>query len=97
MFMEIVQFPVKAGREEEFEAVVAKMMPGLKAIKGFQGFELRRSVETPTKFYLMVRWEKLEDHTVTYAQSELRKEVGAALGAFADGRPAMEHGRLVAS
>ena len=97
MFMEIVQFPCKPGQEEEFEKTVSSLMPRFKTLKGFQGFELRRSVEAPSKFYLMVRWEKLEDHTVGYAQSDVRPVVGAALGAFAGGAPTVEHGKLVAS
>jgi heme-degrading monooxygenase HmoA len=97
MFMEIVQFPVKAGQEEEFEKTVSGLMPRFKSLKGFQGYELRRSVEAPSRYYLMVRWEKLEDHTVGYAQSDLRPVVGAAFAAFADGRPMVEHGKLVAS
>lgn len=97
MFMEIVQFPCKAGQEEEFEKTVRDLMPRFKSLQGYQGYELRRSVEDPTRFYLMVRWEKLEDHTVGYAQSDLRPVVGTAFRAFAGGAPMVEHGRLVAS
>src|SRR5262249_18175902 len=97
MFMEIVRLQVKAGQEGEFEATVKKLMPGFKAIKGFQSYELRRSVEEPSCFYLLAKWEKLEDHTVTYANSEFRKEVGPALAAFVAAPPKVEHGKLVAS
>jgi hypothetical protein len=32
MFMEIVQFPVKAGQEEEFEKTVSGLMPRFKSL-----------------------------------------------------------------
>ena len=97
MFMEITQFPSKPDVRREFEAVIAKTMPGFKSSKVIKAMSSAVSSKRRRTIISWCAGEKLEDHTVTYAQSDFRNEVGAAFGPFADGRPVVEHGRLVAS
>lgn len=80
MIFEIAEIDVKAGEEAAFEAAVAKAVPLFQRAKGCQGMELQRSIETPSKYRLVVRWETIEDHMVHFRGSddfqEWRKLVG---------------------
>lgn len=95
MFMEIAQIPIKAGKEAGFEAAIRQAKPRFLKLKGCQEFELRRSVETPGRYYLLIKWATLEDHTVGFRNSELDREIRPLLVSFLDGAPMVEHGRLV--
>jgi heme-degrading monooxygenase HmoA len=80
MFLEIAQIDVKAGMEAEFEGAVQKAAPLFKRAKGCAGMLLRRSVEQPARYRLVVQWETVENHTVDFRGSadfaEWRKLVG---------------------
>ena len=91
MILEIAQIDVKPGTEAQFEAGVAKAKPLFERAKGCRGMELHRSKEHPTRYRLLVRWETLEDHTVTFRNSpdflEWRKLVSECFA----GPPNVEH------
>ncbi len=69
MILEIAQIDVKAGLESEFEAGVKKAVPIFQRAKGCKGLELKRSVEKPRRYRLLVSWETLENHTVDFRGS----------------------------
>ena len=95
MVLEIAQIDVTAGKEDEFEAGVKKAVPIFKRAKGCKGVELQRSLEHPSRYRLLVRWETLENHTEDFRGSadfqEWRKLVGHC---FAQ-PPQVEHTRKV--
>jgi hypothetical protein len=62
MVLEIAQINVKPGLEAEFEAGVAKAQPIFERAKGCKGMELHRSVEKPSRYRLLVKWETLQNH-----------------------------------
>ncbi|MFC7830608.1 antibiotic biosynthesis monooxygenase family protein [Streptomyces sp. NPDC057375] len=70
MITEIARIDIHPGREREFEAAVAKALPHFLAADGCDGVDLYRSVEHPSRYRLMVRWETVEHHTVTFRDSE---------------------------
>lgn len=53
-----------------FEAGVAKAGPHFLAAEGCVGVALHRVIETPDVYRLVVRWRSVEDHMVTFRQSE---------------------------
>ncbi|MDF3606677.1 antibiotic biosynthesis monooxygenase [Paracoccus sp. DMF-8] len=53
-----------------FEKAVAAAQPYFLAAEGCLGLALRRVVETPGTYRLLVTWRRLEDHTVTFRASE---------------------------
>jgi heme-degrading monooxygenase HmoA len=63
MILEIAQIAVKPGMEAEFEAGVAKAKPLFARAKGCKSMTLRRGVEIPNRYRLLVEWETLENHT----------------------------------
>ena len=80
MITEIAQIDVKPGMEKDFEAGVAKAAPVFKRAKGCHGVTLEKSIEKPSRYRLIVQWDTVEDHTVTFRGSadfqEWRKLVG---------------------
>jgi heme-degrading monooxygenase HmoA len=91
MIMEIARIDVKPGTEETFEAGVKQATAIFQRAKGCRGMTLKRSIEKPQRYRLMVKWDTLENHTVDFRNSsdfqEWRKLVGHC---FAE-PPAVEH------
>ncbi len=69
MITEIAQIDIKPGTEADFEAGVKKAVPIFQRAKGCHGMELRRSVEKPSRYRLVVVWETVEHHTVEWRNS----------------------------
>ncbi|MDR3464262.1 MAG: antibiotic biosynthesis monooxygenase [Beijerinckiaceae bacterium] len=91
MILEIVTISVKPGLEAEFEAGVAKAVPAFQTSKGCHGLELQRSHETPNRYFLFVRWESVEAHTVDFRGSPQFQEWRSCVGAFFESPPQVEH------
>jgi heme-degrading monooxygenase HmoA len=95
MVLEIAQIDVKPGMEGDFEAGVAKAVAIFRRAKGCKAMELQRSIELPSRYRLLIRWDTLENHTVDFRGSadyqEWRKLVGHC---FAE-PPAVEHTNTV--
>ncbi|MFF0148435.1 heme-degrading monooxygenase HmoA [Amycolatopsis sulphurea] len=66
---EIAQIEVKAGQETSFERAVAEALPLIQRAQGCLGARLCRSVERPQRYRLMVDWETVEHHMVTFRES----------------------------
>lgn len=92
MIYEIAEIQVKAGTEQEFEAAVQKAVPLFRGARGCRSMELQRTIETPTKYRLVVGWETVDDHMVHFrgapAFQEWRKLVGPF---FQSGPPVVDH------
>lgn len=70
MITEVAQIEIHPGHEAEFEEAVTHALPFFRAAEGCDGVDLLRSVEHPTRYRLIVRWETVEHHTVTFRNSE---------------------------
>lgn len=97
MFLEVATIEIKPGEEEAFEAGVAKAVPLFKRARGCHGMELQRSVEKPSSYRLVVRWERVEDHMVHFRGSEDFQEWRRLVGPYFAVPPAVEHTRTVLS
>src|ERR1700761_6866204 len=95
MILEIAQIAVKAGMEAEFEAGVAAAVPLFRRATGCISMELVRSVELPSRYRLLVGWERLENHTVDFRGSDDFQTWRAQVSPFFDGSPEMEHASVV--
>jgi heme-degrading monooxygenase HmoA len=69
MILEIAQIEIKEGTQSAFERGVARSHELFLRAKGFLGVELQRSVEFPGRYRLLVRWNSLQDHTITFRNS----------------------------
>jgi quinol monooxygenase YgiN len=79
MITEIVHIDVKPGMEAEFENGVKNATPVFKRAKGCHGLDVERSIEKPGRYWLFVKWDTVENHTVDFRGSpdfqEWRKHV----------------------
>jgi heme-degrading monooxygenase HmoA len=88
---------VKPGREAEFEAAFGDAKAIISSTPGFDSLRLHRCIETPSRYLLLVSWERLEDHTVGFRQSAGYQDWKRLLHHFYDPFPTVEHFSLVAS
>lgn len=95
MIVEHAQFTISAGREAEFEAAFASAIAIIAASTGYLGHELRRCIESPQRYLLLVRWRSLEDHTAGFRGSPAFAEWRAQIGGFFASPPFVEHFRSV--
>lgn len=68
--LEVCLLSIKPGMEAEFEAGVRQAVPLFQRAKGCLGMEVRRFVEKPLQYHLLVHWDSLESHTVDFRGSE---------------------------
>lgn len=95
MIFEIAIIEVKAGEEAAFEAAAAKAVPLFKRAKGCHSMELQRSIEMPSRYRLVVKYETLEDHTVHFRNSEDFQEWRRLVGPHFASPPVVEHTQTV--
>lgn len=91
MITEIAQIEVQPGQEQEFEEAVAEALPHFLAADGCHGVDLLRGVEHPSRYRLMVRWETVEHHTVTFRASEGFARWRALAEPYFAAAPQVEH------
>ena len=91
MILESAILDVKPGQAREFEAAFAKAQSIISASSGYISHELKRCIETPNRYLLLVRWQTLEDHTDGFRKSEPYQEWKRLLHHFYDPFPTVEH------
>ncbi len=91
MIYEIAEIHVQAGKEQEFEAAVAKAVPLFRRSRGCRSLELQRTIEAATKYRLVVGWETVDDHLVHFRGAPEFQEWRRLVGGFFQGAPAVEH------
>lgn len=96
MILEHADIRIDPARAAEFEAAILR---GVRTViaqaKGFRGYKVNRSLETPGRYLLMIYWETLEDHTVGFRGSEAFTQWRAIVGPFFLQPPVVEHMELV--
>lgn len=93
MILEVAILNVIAGREVEFEQAFAEAQQIIAAMPGYRSHDLKRCIETPSRYLLLVTWERLEDHTEGFRGSPRYQEWKARLHHFYDPFPEVEHYR----
>ena len=91
MILELAIITVRSSREAAFEQAFATAVRLISASSGYISHELRRSIETPNRYALTIRWRSLEDHTVGFRGSPAFSEWRAQLAPFLAGLPVVEH------
>lgn len=77
------------------EAIERGARTVISTAKGFQGFQVHRSIESPGRYVLTIDWDTLEDHTVGFRESPAFAEWRAIVGPFFAQPPVVEHLELV--
>jgi heme-degrading monooxygenase HmoA len=96
MILEIADIRIADGQQAAFDEAILR---GLRTVasnaRGFRGYKVNHSVETPTRYVLMIYWDTLEDHTVGFRQGPLFAQWRAIVGPFFASPPVVEHFELV--
>ena len=91
MILEVAMLHIKAGLEEQFENDFAIAGQYISAINGYLGHSLRKCMEQDNKYILLVKWCRLEDHTIGFRKSDEYLEWKKLLHHYYDPFPVVEH------
>ncbi len=91
MILELAQLTIRSGSESQFEVAFREAIKILGSSKGYLSHELRRSMETPNHYALLVHWQTLEDHTVGFRGAPAFTQWRGLVGPFFDSPPVVEH------
>jgi len=91
MILEVATLDIGKGTCEDFEAAFREASPIIASIPGYISHELRRCLEKPNRYILLVKWQTLEAHTVGFRQSPEYQRWRALLHHFYDPFPTVEH------
>lgn len=88
--IEKAEIPCVEGKEAEFEGLLPKALPILRAAAGCQGVSIARGIENPSTYLLLVTWDAVEAHTAFTKTAEFGEFVGLIKDFFA-GPPGAVH------
>ena len=91
MVLEIADFAILPGKEDDFLAAYREAVALIEETPGFRSARMTRGIETPTRFVFLVEWEDLEAHNVGFRESERFPRWRALISPFFDGAPHVEH------
>jgi quinol monooxygenase YgiN len=96
MITEIAVLTIDPARAADFEAAVAQAAPAFRGALGCHGMSLERVVEDPARYRLVVQWDSVDHHMVTFRNSPAFQTWRGLAGPFFTAPPAVEHSGLIA-
>jgi heme-degrading monooxygenase HmoA len=91
MILELAILNVRHGESRQFEEAFGEAKSIISAAEGFDHLELRRCLENPDRYVLLVAWDHLEDHTEGFRRSEAYQLWKSLLHHFYEPFPVVEH------
>jgi heme-degrading monooxygenase HmoA len=91
MVLEVAPLQIRAGREAEFEAAFTAAQAIIASMPGYRAHALRRCLERPGEYLLLVEWDSLEAHEQGFRGSPRYAEWKALLHPFYDPFPTVSH------
>ncbi|NET06013.1 MAG: antibiotic biosynthesis monooxygenase [Symploca sp. SIO2B6] len=91
MILEVAILEVIPGQEADFECSFAEAKKIISSMPGYLSHELKRCIEKPSRYILLVNWDKIEDHTVGFRGSSQYQEWKKLLHRYYDPFPNVEH------
>jgi heme-degrading monooxygenase HmoA len=89
--LEVAVLDVRPGQEGAFETAFQQAASIISSMPGYVAHQLRRCVEVPNRYILLVDWVSLEAHTIGFRGSADYQEWKRLLHHFYDPFPAVEH------
>ena len=77
------------------EAIIRGVETVIAKSKGFRGFKVNHSVESPERYVLLIYWDTIENHTVDFRGSAAFADWRAIVGPYFAKPPMVEHMTLV--
>lgn len=91
MILELAILKVKNGKEKDFENDFKKASIYISSIEGYLGHSLKKCIEVPNKYILLVRWKTIEDHEIGFRKSEVYNKWKQILHHYYNPFPTVEH------
>ncbi len=91
MILEVAILDVVPGQESAFQASFARAQAIIASMPGYVRHDLKRCLEKPSRYILLVEWETLEDHTIGFRGSPEYQQWKALLHHYYDPFPEVEH------
>ncbi len=91
MILEAAMLQVRPEMEERFDEAFRDASSIIASMPGYHSHALRRCLEVPATYLLLVLWERLEDHTTGFRTSPAYQEWKRSLHHFYDSFPIVEH------
>jgi heme-degrading monooxygenase HmoA len=91
MILEHAVLDVRSGEEQSFERAFAEAKAIIASMTGFRSLALDRCIEHPSRYLLLVEWERLENHTEGFRGSHEYETWRDLLHHFYDPFPVVEH------
>ena len=91
MVLEVAVLNVRPGHGDDFEKAFAEAQTIISSMPGYHRHELRRCIETPDRYLLLVWWQDLQSHTVGFRESAEYQRWKELLHHFYDPFPEVEH------
>jgi heme-degrading monooxygenase HmoA len=95
VILEHAVLEVIPGEERRFEAAFGEAKSIISAMPGFRSLRLERCIEKPSRYVLLVEWERLEDHTEGFRGSPDYQRWRELLHHFYEPFPVVDHYELV--
>ena len=91
MILEHCDIEIDPAKQKEFEeAILRGVETVISKAKGFRGYKVNHSIETPARYLLLIYWDTLENHMVDFRGSASFADWRAIVGP-----PFVEHMTLV--
>jgi len=91
MILEVAILNIRDGACDAFESAFREASAIIASMPGYYSHELRRCIEVPGRYILLVNWQRLEDHTEGFRQSAEYQQWRTLLHHFYDPFPTVEH------
>jgi heme-degrading monooxygenase HmoA len=96
MILEHCDIEINPSKSTEFEeAILRGVSTVISKAKGFRGFKVNHSIESPARYLLLIYWDTLENHTMDFRGSDAFNDWRAIVGPFFAKPPFVEHMTLV--
>jgi heme-degrading monooxygenase HmoA len=91
MILEHAVFAITPGSEGDFEAAIDEAKQLVAATSGFRSLTLRRGIEQPSTYLLLIEWDSVEAHMVGFRESDRFPRWRELIGSYFAAPPVVEH------
>ena len=91
MILEVAILEVIPDKTAEFEASFQKAQEIISSVDGWLGHQLQQCLEVPNHYILLVRWQRLEDHSIGFRESNAYSDWKKLLHHYYSPSPVVEH------
>ncbi len=96
MILEHCDIEIDPGKGPQFEEAILRGVESvISQSEGFRGFKVKHSLESPSRYLLLIYWEALENPTIDFRGSAAFADWRAIVGPFFIKPPVVEHFTLV--